>query len=286
MVHYWSFPSEGIRLLPAKAEQTDLNIRQYLNESVAFPPTHGFGLVAPYAGDILHLAWPSDDYLSLQRTWHCMPCQQQETTLHNESHSHFDWSSCSYDESAPKLYSTTLAIDPRVRSRPSLHTTPIQLTWPYPIEDAALLCTLAIPGAFPEGLSAAFPFLNAAPPSGRDPHAFSLDAPAGIPARVLREQSAGEHGGLGQLGRLAGVLLLAVLAAWMLVARRYVLGKVAGVLKAGWAGSSGSGFGFGFGERGLLARMAAQEEGLGPGGLGREDNVEEELGGENYVDDV
>lgn len=95
MPHYWTFPNEGMRLLPEAVEQTDLTIRQFLNDSVKFPPTGGFGLVAPYAGDVIKVVWPADDYLSLQRSWHCMPCQQQKS-LHNQSHEEFDWNSCSY----------------------------------------------------------------------------------------------------------------------------------------------------------------------------------------------
>lgn len=95
MLHYWTFPNQGISaLLPANAQRSDLTIRQYLNVSATYPPTEGFGLVAPYAGDVMQIEWPTDDYVSLQRSWHCMPCRQ--TNLHNRTHEEFEWESCGY----------------------------------------------------------------------------------------------------------------------------------------------------------------------------------------------
>lgn len=95
MLTYWSFPTQGVSaLLPANAERSDLTIRQYLNISAAYPSTNGFGVVAPYAGDVIRLAWPTDDYVSMQRSWHCMPCK--DVKLDDTTHEKFDWESCGY----------------------------------------------------------------------------------------------------------------------------------------------------------------------------------------------
>ncbi|KAF2848385.1 hypothetical protein T440DRAFT_368951, partial [Plenodomus tracheiphilus IPT5] len=234
MLHYWTFPPQGISaLLPSNAQRSDLTIRQYLNISAAYPPTNGFGLIAPYSGDIIQLEWPTDDYISLERSWHCMPCQQ--TNLHNHTHEEFDWESCIYEESPPRLFTLPLTLDKTIKSSPSLfHTTKFTLTWPYTIESNTLLCTFIIPGTFPHGLSTAFPFINTAPPVGREQHIFAADAVRGVEVQGYPHGKAGRGS---VFGFLAVVLLLGGVVVGALVGRRFFIGKVAGMLKVGIEGA-------------------------------------------------
>lgn len=133
----------------------------------------------------------------------------------------------------------TLDINPLVKYRPSIHTSIFKLAWPYPIEASTMLCALNVPGAFPKGLSTAFPFINAARPATRGQHTFALDAPTGRPTEVLKDL---QIQGKIALDKLAWILLLAVLVAWIIAGRRYFLSKTADVVRQGWARARKEGF--------------------------------------------
>ncbi|CBY01314.1 predicted protein [Plenodomus lingam JN3] len=238
MPHYWTFPAQGISaVLPPNSQRSDLTIRQYLNISAAYPPSSGFGTVAPYAGDVIEIAWRTEEHVSLERSWHCMPCRQ--TNLHNRTHEEFDWESCTYDESPPRLFSLPIHLDSPQKPTGSHHTSPLTLRWPYELQSRALLCTFTIPGIFPAGLSIAFPFLNTDPPPGRGPHVFTRDAMRGVPVVLYRPD--GTKGGW-----VLGFLLLLVLVGGALAGRRFWVGRAVEVLREGMERVRGRGCRFGF----------------------------------------
>ncbi|KAH9878197.1 hypothetical protein J1614_003414 [Plenodomus biglobosus] len=229
MLQYWGFPAQGISaILPSDADRSDLTIRKYLNVSAAYPPTGGFGRIAPYAGDAIEIAWLTDDYVSLERTWHCMPCRQ--SNLHNRTHEQFQWDYCSYIDSPPKVFSMSFEIDKRVVSTPALHTSVFTLKWPYVIEASTLLCAFTIPGVFPDGLSMAFPFINAAPPPGRGQHVFTSAAPRGVPIEMYPYQ--GTQWRL-SFGFFILAFLIGVVIAGAVAGRRFWMVKAAEMLRDG-----------------------------------------------------
>lgn len=94
----------------------------------------------------------------------------------------------------------------------------------------AMLCTFTIPGTFPDGLSAAFPFINAPPPSGRGQHIFATDASGGMPREAYSTHRGGGGGGT-IVGFLLIIIVFGALVAGALAGRRYWMAKAASTLK-------------------------------------------------------
>lgn len=83
------------------------------------------------------------------------------------------------------------------------------------------MCTFTIPGVFPDGLSAVFPFINVEPPSGRGQHVFARDALAGVPIELYTPSS-------GRAGfAIFLFVVIGLLACVILVGRRYWLSNMA-----------------------------------------------------------
>jgi hypothetical protein len=88
---------------------------------------------------------------------------------------------------------------------------PVKL--PFTAETDSMICAFGFPGAMPGGLSQAFPVINKTPPPGRGGHAFTSDAPQGVPYRVDEVKSWSMYsimGGMVVLG-LCMVFLVGIL---------------------------------------------------------------------------
>lgn len=125
------------------------------------------------------------------------------------------------DESPLPLYTMGFDLTSKIKHNPTIHESTFTLSWPYRLNYETMLCVFTVPGVSPDGISAAFPFINTQPPAGRGQYVFALDAPRGMPI----EDYPGKKGS-GSIV-LFFFIALGLLVCATLVGRRYWLSNMA-----------------------------------------------------------
>ena len=89
-------PPANASYLSKGAPTLNSAILQYLNASASYPPAAGFGSVPTYHADAVSVEWPTNDYVSENRSWHCMPCQIDFSVHETENVDQFSWLDCQF----------------------------------------------------------------------------------------------------------------------------------------------------------------------------------------------